>query len=235
MGLKLIAEIAVPRDVFPGVVHRDPLTVRPEDGIVTFPHLGRTVSVVRKLSLESGTREGIRRIIDDFWATLEAMRSRTGATPMPADPIDWTRVDFPLETMIDRVDTVSLDRVTASWGWASRKIPFRVSLGFPFSIDVAGTTIDLREVSTANGAYDSSLGLSSPIYFPLGKDADAWARTQGKRRPWAGFAIGDPHRTTAATRIDLRKGIALAELRRRVRDFAAHVASLKKEVGALEF
>ena len=206
--------------------------------IIAIPHLGRTATVSNTLVLSDGSAYAspswrcVKADLDRLWRVGASFAARHGARFVQADDRDWSRVRLS-DALVQRyADEVSLRRATASWGWTpSHPVVRSPEAPWDFRVRTSGTSVRLGLVF--EGAFPvTKVYVGNVVDLPRGVVAERWVKIAAddlekaelERPGWVRLYVG---RT-----LDLRRGAALADLKRRIEGVAGKVAALQKIPGA---
>jgi len=193
------------------------------------PHIGSTVTVTKRIDLRHGlTRERLRNDLAAFWKDGEVYAGAHQGSFENFRPTDWSKTKLDDDLSLNFADEISLRRATDSWGWPKRGWAGS-SNGWLFLFDIQGATFCVREAARSSLPKNRSFYLSGN-FTPLNPKE---ASDLEKSVAWARIAPYGDGRYEVLTEIDLKGGVKLGELRRRIKEFADKVAILKRESSPL--
>ncbi len=187
------------------------------------PHLGRTVTIAKRIDLRDGlTSERLRTDLDAFWKEGRAFAKAHQGKFETFKPIDWSKTKFDYNLMINFADEPSLHRATDSWGWTWRKGWGASSNGWLFPMEINAGMFWIHEAVNSGHPKNTTFLLMGDFAPPK-----PWS-DQEKDLKWARISPYGQGRYQAWTEVDLKNGIKLGDLHRRIEDFATKVAELAK-------
>lgn len=177
------------------------------------PHLGRTMTIGRSLPLAD--EAGAKVKLELLWSDAKAVATQYNALFVPAREVDGAILRFDDETLLKRADATSLRRVFRSWGWGTSKQTSITYRGWAEPFVVKDQLLWAQAIR--NGKEDEPRRFRIERLAEKGQRGDFDVTKLGEGT----FYDGVFHKREDSITIDLKDGLALSGLRRRILSFAA--------------
>lgn len=225
IGLTLSIEIPVRDDLAPTLASSGfgPTTRFPET--LFYRHLGKTGTVTKWIELTDG--DSLRKGLDEFWHDGEAFAKEAHGRFEKAPVVDFEKKKFSDKVVLRVADSVSLERVTRSWGWTWKQGWGGSGPTWAFPNTVDGALVWLGGVTDPQLA-GRAVQISTAISIPKTTNPQFWVEKTQESVDWAGISASSNDRVNFYAPIDLRKGVSLGDLRRRIQEFRRKAVAIEK-------